>query len=234
MRKTEQLQKQKFFQDLAGETIVRLGKAGKISEFAKGEILIHASMPCEQLYFQLSGKTMIYNLTHEGKRKIIFILGAGNWLNEHMLAVRNPTSYCEVLDRCKMFVIPKREFECIMRDDFALTKKVLEMQEVKGKRLMHQLKNTNSSIYLERKLAAKLCKLSRDFGIEKDGGLEIDLNMSITFLGDMLGVPRETTSRVCSGLVERGLIMINRKRIWIPDPGALSAFYRTGKYGSLQ
>ena len=49
----------------------------------------------------------------------------------------------------------------------------LEEQEKKMWRLSHQLKNTTSCIYLERKLAAKLWKLSRDFGIEKEDGVEI-------------------------------------------------------------
>ena len=89
-----------------------------------------------------------------------------------------------------------------MEVDFKLTEKVLEAQERKMWRLSHQLKNTMSSVFLERKLASKLWKLSRDFGIDMKDGREIDINMTITFLADMLGVSRETTSRVCSTLVK--------------------------------
>jgi CRP-like cAMP-binding protein len=85
-----------------------------------------------------------------------------------------------------------------------------------------------SSILLERKLASKLWKLARDFGIPTEEGVEIDLNLTITFLADMLGVPRETTSRACTVLVDQGLIRMNRKRITIVDTGKIVHFFRTG------
>ena len=86
-----------------------------------------------------------------------------------------------------------------------------------------------SSIHLQRKLASKLWKMSRDFGVEAEGGTEINMNLSITFLADMLGAPRETTSRICSELVECQLIQIDKKRITIKDCDKLLRFYKTGK-----
>lgn len=96
-------------------------------------------------------------------------------------------------------------------------------------RLGHQLKNTVGSIYMERKLAAKLWKLARDFGIERPEGIEIDINMTITFLADMLGAPRETTSKTCKALSDYGLISMKKKRITIVDPARVSHFYKTGE-----
>ena len=93
----------------------------------------------------------------------------------------------------------------------------------------HQLKNTMGSIYMERKLAAKLWKLSRDFGRETKDGIEINFNLSITFLADMLGAPRETTSRLCGTLTELRLIRMERKRITILDADRMSRFYKTGQ-----
>ena len=116
-----------------------------------------------------------------------------------------------------------------MEQDFALVKEAMVMQEWKMWRLGHQLKNTTGSIYMERKLAAKLWKLARDFGRETSAGLEIDINMSVTFLADMLGAPRETTSRLCRTLVEYGLIRMEKKRIFIADPQKMSQFYKTGE-----
>ena len=172
---------------------------------------------------------MIYNLTHSGKRKILFVLGEGELLNEHVMNSHTPSMYCETISRSTILAIPAAEFVRLMGQDFELTKNIIEAQEKKMWRLSHQLKNTMSSIYLERKLAAKLWKLSRDFGIPTEDGIEIDINMTITFLADMLGVSRETTSRTCSVLIEQGLIRIHRKRITIINPAQMSLFFRTGK-----
>ena len=111
-----------------------------------------------------------------------------------------------------------------------LTRRILAAQERKIWRLGHQLKNTMGSIYLERKLAAKLWKLSRDFGVPGKRGLEIDIHMTVTFLADLLGAPRETTSRVCKTLAEHGLIRMEKKRICIPDRERMARFYKTGRY----
>lgn len=126
-------------------------------------------------------------------------------------------------------MLPIQKFLHCMEQDFSLTKAVLEMQERRIWRLGHQLKNTMGSIYLERKLAAKLWKLSRDFGIKTAEGIEIDINMSITFLADMLGAPRETTSRLCNTLTDYGLMKIRKKRITITNPQRMSNFYKTGR-----
>lgn len=82
---------------------------------------------------------------------------------------------------------------------------------------------------MERKLAAKLWKLARDFGVSIPEGIEININLSVTLLADMLGAPRETASRLCRALVDYGLIQMRGKRIIILSPQKISVFYRTGE-----
>lgn len=230
MKKINQLKTLEIFRGIQMETLEKLARAGKISELDKGTILMRAKEPVSSVYIQVSGKSIIYNLTHSGKRKILFIYGKGALLNEHVFNSRTTSIYSETIDRSRIFIIPCAEFVKIMEEDFALTKNIMEAQEKKIWRLSHQLKNTMSSIYLERKLAAKLWKLARDFGIQTEEGIEIDVNMSVTFLADMLGVPRETTSRACSVLIDNGLIKMNKKRIIIADSEKMSLFYKTGKF----
>ena len=145
-------------------------------------------------------------------------------LNEHHSA-----TYCETIEKSRIFIIPADRFVRCMQQDFALTRAVLAAQERKVWRLGHQLKNTMGSIYMERRLAAKLWKLARDFGVNVPEGIEININLSVTFLADMLGTPRETASRLCRTLVDYRLIQMKGKRIIIINPQRISAFYRTGE-----
>ena len=218
-----------FFNEMGSNTIEKLIKSGKILDVPKGTLLIRARESVDYIYFQLTGKSVIYNLTHDGKRKILFIFGHGALLNEHLFNNYTSSTYCETMEKSKVLAFPVQDFAEAMATDFQLTQKVLETQERKIWRLGHQLKNTTTSIYLERKLAAKLWKLSRDFGVETEEGIEIDINLPITMLADMLGTTRETTSRVCSILTEAGLIAIKKKRIFISDPAKMAHFYKTGE-----
>lgn len=217
-----------FLQDLDSSTLDGLWKEGSVEVFKKGTILLQARSMSEAVFIQLTGKSALYNLTVSGERKVIFIFGEGILLNDHVMTNHAPSSYCETIEKSKVFVISKKLFFKWMQKDFNLTTAVLNMQEWKMWRMGHQLKNTNGSIYLERKLAAKLWKLGRDFGVKTELGVEIDVNLSITFLSDMLGCPRETTSRICRNLQEKGLIDINKKRITILDPERLSMYYKIG------
>ena len=208
------------------EVVKLLIDAGKIMEFPKGQILMRQREQVDAVYFQLSGISMIYNLTHHGKRKILFLCGQGTLLNENIFNNYKASVYCETLEKSKMLVIKVSDMNRLMEENFSLVKAIIEAQEKKIWRLGHQLKNTNSSIFLEKKLAAKLWKLARDFVKDTEEGREIDLNLSVTFLSDMLGVSRETTSRMFSILVGLGLVKQNKKRIIILDEKRLSDYYR--------
>ena len=218
-----------LFKEVAPDTLQKLRKYGKIQEFPKGSLIIRAKEPLEQIYIQIDGKSIVYNLTHTGNRKILFIFGRGALLNEHVLNEHHSATYCETIEKSRIFIIPADRFVRCMQQDFALTRAVLAAQERKVWRLGHQLKNTMGSIYMERRLAAKLWKLARDFGVNVPEGIEININLSVTFLADMLGTPRETASRLCRTLVDYRLIQMKGKRIIIINPQRISAFYRTGE-----
>ena len=229
MNKRKMLTQLPIFEGLSPETIEKLMLSGNVLEVPKGTMLIRARESLSSVFIQLSGKSVVYNLTHSGRRKILFIFGVGELLNENVFNSQTSSVYCETFERSKVFEIPAVELMRLMASDFTLTKHILSAQEKKIWRLSHQLKNSMSSIYLEKKLAAKLWKLSRDFGVKKEDGLEIDMNLTITFLADMLGAPRETTSRTCTALIEQGLITIHKKRITLPDPDAMAKFFKIGK-----
>lgn len=229
MQGENRLYQQHLFENVMPDTIDKLWRSGVVKTFPKGSVLIRAKESAAFVCVQLSGKSMIYNLTHTGRRKIIFIFGAGTLLNEHVLNDHVTSLYCETIEQSEIFMVPVTCFLRCMEEDFTLTKAVLEMQEKRIWRLGHQLKNTMGSIYLERKLAAKLWKLARDFGIQTPEGIEIDINMTITILADMLGAPRETTSRLCNTLTNYGLMKMNKKRITITNPEKMSEFYKSGE-----
>ena len=231
--KKSQIYEIEVFQKIKQDTLEKILQIGKIIKYRKGTVLMRAREPVTLICFQLSGKSIIYNLTHTGRRKILFVCGKGALLNYNLLNNHDSSVFCETIDESQVLVIPVKDFIKMMADDFTLTKHVLEMQERKIWRLSHQLKNTTGCILLERKLAAKLWKLARDFGVETDEGIEIDLNMSITFLADMLGTSRETTSRICSTFIEAGLIKINKKRVTICNPAKIAEFYKSGKMNGL-
>ena len=221
-----------IFQTASDATLRTILSACRESDLPAGTILLRAREASGTICFQLTGTSMIYNLTRDGKRKILFLLGRGALLNSSVLDERKTVAYCETLEQSRILQISSAVFNRCMEEDFALTRAVIASLEQKNWRLSHQLKNSMSSIYLERKLAAKLWKLARDFGEPCGDGIRIRLKLSVTILADLLGAPRETTSRVIKTLSAHDLIRMERKTVTI-RPEQLALFYKSGSYQQI-
>ncbi|MCI8730746.1 MAG: Crp/Fnr family transcriptional regulator [Lachnospiraceae bacterium] len=215
-----------FLQNCSPDTRRQFLQLGESTACPKGHVCLREQDNNSHILFILDGKVQIYNLTKCGKKKILFILDSGHIANDNIL--RNSTSvYCETLEPCRFFCIRREDLLCLMEHDFQLTKVLFQYQERKLSRLEHQLKNTLGSIYLERRLASKLWKLARDFGLPDSRGTLIDMDLSITFLADLLGAPRETTSRICKKLADQGLIIMEKKKIYITDMDKIADFHQS-------
>lgn len=216
------------FQSIPTPVLDEMWSLGKIVKCQKNTTIIRAKEPANSIYYVLSGKVIVYNLTRHGKRKIIFVLGKGNMVNDNVTNSSYSATFCDTIEESTLFAIGSKTFLKLLEQNFSLTKAILSEQEWKMWRLSHQLKNTMGSIYMERKLAAKLWKLARDFGSPSGEGIQIDLNMTITFLADLMGAPRETISRLCATLTDYGLMKMERRKITITDPDRMAHFYKEG------
>ncbi len=219
-----------LFQDVGKDTLDSLWRDGRIEQVSRNIRIIEAGKHTDYCYIQMTGISSVYTLTHTGSRKVISLKGEGSILNDAIINQRPSSVYCETYQESQIFVIPMDRFRYWMEKDYHLVVAVLSMQDLRIKKMSHQLRNTVSNISIERRMASKLWKLARDFGKPCDRGTEIDLNLPITFLADMLGVPRETASRACKSLVNEGLIQIERKRIIIVDSDEIvKRFHKNNK-----
>ena len=73
MKKLEKIMALDIFEGVKETTLEKIAAKGKISDIEKGKVLFRAQEPATHICIQLAGKSIIYNLTHEGKRKILFI-----------------------------------------------------------------------------------------------------------------------------------------------------------------
>lgn len=154
------------------------------------------------------------------------MLNKGYFLNED-LDQRPSSISAEIYAPTRLLILPKDAVYEMMKNDFAFTQKILTSLSSKLRRLYRQLKNTPSSIHVEKKVAAKLYKLCKDYGIQKQDCIEISIPLSITFLADLLGSQRETVSRAVKRLQEMNLISYKNKKFYVKDIVALSGYFKS-------
>lgn len=214
-----------IFKDLSEETLDILSEYSELKEYKKGKHVFLDREIVTRIYIVYSGKVSLYKMNESAQKKIVFILGSNKMINDYSIDDLPSSVNCEVFETAEILSIDKNKFLEIMRNDFELTKIFINSQAIKIRRLYRQMKNS-TPIKVEKRVAAKLWKLAKDYGEEVEEGTLINLNISVTYLADMFGAPRETISRALKYLSKEDLIINDNKKIIIKDKDRLSKFFK--------
>ncbi|GKX67996.1 Crp/Fnr family transcriptional regulator [Inconstantimicrobium mannanitabidum] len=221
----EKLRELHLFDKVEENTLKELSQISLIKSYKKGENVFLDKQVVDTIYIVLAGKYSLYKIGEGAQKKVIFILGRDSILNEVIVDNLPASIFCETFEEGELLLINREKLIGLMKQDFALTTNVLNSLALKVRRLYRQMKNT-TPIKIEKKLAAKFWKLSRDYGLEVEDGVAINLKMSVTYLADMFGSQRETISRAIKKLEELGLIKFKDKTIIVTDKEKLVKYFK--------
>lgn len=216
----------KTFEGVSSDTLRYLMQLGNVRCYRKGEHLFRDREATPFVFVILSGKASLYKIGESGQKKVAFILGPGELINEDIHPETTSSVSCEAFENLEVLCIEKTELKEWMKRDFGLTEIILNAGNRKIRRLYRQLKNTTGVLKMERRVAAKLWKLANDYGVDTPQGRTIDLDISITYLADLMGSPRETISRALKLLNTQKLIRQDKGRITIVDMDILSDYFK--------
>lgn len=222
----DELKSISFFSRLNDNTLKYIAQNSKVLKKKKGEHIFRDKDKVEDIFIVLKGKVTLYKMNEYGQKRIIYILGEESFLNEVIVDNLSSSINGEAFENSTILSIEKNKLLKIMSEDFELTKIVLNEMSKKIRRLYRQMKNV-TPIKLEKRVAAKLWKLSKDYGKKVDEGTLIDLDISITYLADMFGSPRESVSRAIKTLKDENLIIKNNKKIIVPDRDRIAAYFKS-------
>ncbi|MGL5357180.1 MAG: Crp/Fnr family transcriptional regulator [Cetobacterium sp.] len=211
---------------LSEESLNNILRVSHCQEFKVGETLFLEHSFCDNVYFIIEGNVTVYKDNSDGKRKIIYLLGEGSFLNEAIVfdETEKTSISCDAFTRVKTLVIPVQKLRKLIHKHPDIAILIIKSLSKKTKRLYRQLKNT-TTISMDKKIAAKLWKLSKDFGYEIKEYHGFSVKVNNTYLADMLGTNRETVSRGVKKLKELGLVKVENNQIFILKT-KLKDFYR--------
>lgn len=221
-----QLKELEIFDGISDISIDKLYNLCEIKKYKAGEHIFRDKENVKTLYIVINGSVALYKLSENGQKRVIFILGKGKMINDVIIHDLPSSINCEVFEEAQILSYDKSKFLNIMEDDFKLSKNVICSLAIKVRRLYRQLKNATGVIKMEKKLAAKLWKLSKDYGVKCDNGVIINMNISVTYLADLLGSKRETISRSLKILLNENLIDYDDKKIRVIDQEKLAQFFK--------
>jgi CRP-like cAMP-binding protein len=194
-----------------------LHSAITVTSYKRGEYLFHDKDSTRQIFAVLSGIIFLYKLNANGEKRSVFVYGPGAILNDESIDGKPESTNCDILKDAEIVSIERDVFFKTLSEDAALSRAFMGSMALKMRRLYHLMKNTSGNLRGDKRIAARLWKLSRDFGIPVELGTEINFDLTITFLADLLGAQRETVSRQAKALSNEGLIIVKNGRFIIPD-----------------
>lgn len=195
----------------------RVLSAGVVENIKKGEVIYGEREEIQSIYFVLDGFLSLYRNSRYGEIRIIFICAEGEMLNEVVLENEKTSVAAKAISDVTLLRIPREEFHKLLQEDFELVKVVFGSISKKTRRLFHQIGNTNGTYPLEKRLAAKIWKLARDYGKDTPNGKEIEFEVTVTLLANMLGAKRESVSRAVSKMKKEGYVIHDNGILTVPS-----------------
>ncbi len=203
-----------------------LKQKSSIKCFKKGDTIINEMDNSKLIFIILKGNACLYKIDSNFDRRIILILKEQSWMNEESLTNSIESVSCESMTNTEILCVDRNELLKVVKRNPNLATKVLEKVAKKNARLYRQIKNAATTLSIEKKVASKLWKLSRDYGQPKGDSVEIKLHISPSFLADMIGSKRETVTRTLRKLEEEGYIIQKNRIITVISVDKLAEFYR--------
>ncbi|MEW9123356.1 MAG: Crp/Fnr family transcriptional regulator [Thermotaleaceae bacterium] len=216
-KNTELIKHVPIFSQLEQSALEKIASITVERKYRKGTIIFMEGDKGEALYFIKSGKVKISKNSNDGRELILNIYGSGDVFAE--VTLFNDVMYpatAEVMEDAVVGIIMNTDLEALVRHNADLA---LQIIKILNKRLyMSQMKLKQmalSDTYV--RTAEVLIKLAKDHGVEKDGIIELRLNLSRQELANMIGTARETVSRALSQFKKEGSIEISGKKIIIQN-----------------
>ncbi len=181
--------------------------------FQKGQIIFSEGDICERLLIVNGGSFKVFRYSRDGKEKILYVLGDGDFLGDLNLLKKEVYKFnAMALEETHLCTIKKDAFDQLMKNHPELYSRVIEYAHDRITTL-EDLVQTLTIKDVETRLAVLLLRLSESFGVQKSGGIEIQLTLTREEMASFVGLTRETVSRKLSNLQSEGLIELYENHI---------------------
>lgn len=215
-----------FFQTFSEKEQKEFSFYAKLKDYERGDHVFRDKESATFLFVVVNGYFTIYKFSNDGTRKVIFVLGPKDILNEEVCLGLPSSVSCEALSSGKVLAIPVNLLMNTAEQNPELYRRLFLSTIKKNRRLYRQLKNTGASIRIDKKIAAKLWKLSKDYGKPCPKGTRIEIKLNNTFLADLLGTTRESISRNMKILIEKNLILRDGSYVIVPCREQLESYFK--------
>ena len=205
-----------LFQGLAPQELSRIARGTRELHPKKGEVLFHKGDSCSGFHLLVYGQIKLAFTSSQGSEKVVEIISQGQSFGEAIMLMEKPyIVFAQALTDCLLLHISKAAvFEELQRDH-NLCRKMLAGMAMR----LHQLRNDVESYSLHSGKQRIIGYLLRELPeCEQDSiSVSITLPTNKGVIASRLNLTQEHFSRILHELTELGLIVVEGRKIHIPN-----------------
>ena len=189
--------------------------------FRRGEVIFHQGDMGDSLQVVSSGSVKIVLPSQEGDEAIIASLHPGEFFGELALLDGAPRSTtAAAVEPTETLALPREPFLGLMESDPRIMRALLQTLAEELRRLTGHVEELHF-LDLAGRLSMRLVRLAREADPSATGRAELDWPFTQSDLAAMIGGTRQSVNKLLSGLVEDGILTIERDTLTINDLGRL-------------
>jgi CRP-like cAMP-binding protein len=222
-KRREKMEVKKFlknvplFEDFSDEELEKLLVISKEKTYPKDAVIFQKGDLGNFFFLICSGRVKVIIETEEGKEGILSILYPTEFFGEMSLLDGEPRSATVVaLEETRVIIIERNDFLILLYKHPELALKILKTLSLRLRKANRQIE-TLMFLDAPGKVARLLIDIAQERGKKINNEILIDLEFTRQELGNLIGVSRETTTRILKSFEEDGILSIERNQVIIKD-----------------
>jgi CRP-like cAMP-binding protein len=205
-----------LFNGLASEEIARVAHATREIQIVKGETLFHRGDVCTGFHLLVYGQIKLTFTSAQGNEKIVEIISQGQSFGEAIMFLDKPyVVSAQALADSMLLHVSKTAIYEELEHDYLLARKMLAGMAMR----LHQLMNDVESYSLHSGKQRIIGYLLRELPESEQNGSNVTLTLLANkgAIASRLNLTQEHFSRILHELSDLGLIVVEGKKIHIPN-----------------
>jgi len=191
--------------------------------FRRNEVIFHEGDIGDSLQVVVSGSVKIVLASPDGEEAILASLKPGDFFGELALLDDAPRSTtATAMEPTETTALPRDQFLRLLSEDSRLVQALFRALAEELRRLTGHVEELHF-LDLAGRLALRLVRLAREADPSATGTVELDWPFTQSELASMIGGTRQSVNKLLSGLVEEGVLSVDRDTLVITDLATLEA-----------
>lgn len=192
--------------------------------FRAGHIIIPAFSTPPGIYYVLQGKVKQYTMTPDGREFIVNIYKPGTFFPMISTMTSQPNSYFfEAIDTTQVYRAPTIETLEFLKNNSEVLFDLLYRLYTGIDGLLKLITQIMAGT-VQTKVVAALIMLAKRFGEVEGSGVVVQQVFTHNEVAKLVGVSRESVTRVMSQLKKQGLLEIRKRHLYFPNVNALEQY----------